>query len=373
MTDPLYVPRINNNDDEVLLVSLQVANGDAVQAGQAVAEIESEKATVVVEAETDGYVVGISGIEGEMVTVGAVLIWIGETPQSQVPDDAGEGDTGPSTRTRPTAGAMALLRKHGLSESAVPVSGSRMQVGDVEAYLSQNPPAGAVPAAAAGLSDPPAAAGRAAPLSAYEAAMMQSVLWHGREAVPTYLEAAYDETPWQEFAQSFRDEEGLLSSPLVPLIAYQLVRYVLAKPGLNSTISDGQRFLYDAVNLGFTVDVGDKLFLPVIHDAQNMTAREFVDAFGRLHRAAMRGRLQPEEMRGATVAVSSMARWPVLRHMPILPAHVSLMVAHSAPNDGRCVLGATYDHRVLDGAAAFQAVHSLTKPDGEAIRKTNQT
>ena len=49
--------------------------------------------------------------------------------------------------------------------------------------------------------------------------------------------------------------------------------------------------------------------------------------------------------------------------MPILPPNTSLMVAHAATGpDGRAVLGASYDHRVLSGFDAVRLLQELTKP-----------
>jgi len=67
-------------------------------------------------------------------------------------------------------------------------------------------------------------------------------------------------------------------------------------------------------------------------------------------------------LQGATVAFSSMARWQVARHVPILPPHVSLIVAHTVSKDNRAVLGATYDHRVLSGGDAVAILNRLAQP-----------
>jgi pyruvate dehydrogenase E2 component (dihydrolipoamide acetyltransferase) len=365
MTHPVHVPRINNNEDEVRLISVLVAAGDAVKSGQVLAECESDKATVVIETEREGFVLAVLATAGEAIGVGGVLMWIGETPDAEVPTDTLDqpGADDESQRDGPTAGALVLIRDHGLLASDIPSAGKRLKVTDVEAFLTTRGAPAAQVAPVAQPSDGPGAEGDSVPFSAYGAAMLHSVSWHSTQAAPAYLELAYEDTDWQTFAKSYRDEHGLLSSPLVPLMAYQLAQRAAGDPGLNSTVFNGQRHLYHNVNLGFTVHVNGKLFLPVIHGAECMSQVEFVQAFARRHRAAMRGKLQPADMKGATVAISSMGRWQVRRHIPILPAHVSLIVAHSASEDGRSILGASYDHRVIDGAAAFETLNALTAPD----------
>ncbi len=70
MAEAIHVPRINNNDDEVKLVELQVAVGSHVTQGQVVAQVETDKAIVDVEAGADGYVLAILGAVDDVVKVG---------------------------------------------------------------------------------------------------------------------------------------------------------------------------------------------------------------------------------------------------------------------------------------------------------------
>jgi pyruvate/2-oxoglutarate dehydrogenase complex dihydrolipoamide acyltransferase (E2) component len=83
----------------------------------------------------------------------------------------------------------------------------------------------------------------------------------------------------------------------------------------------------------------------------------------------MANRLAPVEMRGATVGLTSMARWGVRRHIPVLAPQTALMVAHSAPApDGTsAVLGATYDHRLLTGFDVARLLQKLANPAKQAV------
>ena len=84
---------------------------------------------------------------------------------------------------------------------------------------------------------------------------------------------------------------------------------------------------------------------------------------GEVQRHAMAHKLPPSEASGATLSFSSMARWNVSRHIPILPPQTSLIVAHAAPKSaGRAVLGATYDHRLLTGFDVAQVLQALSRP-----------
>jgi len=113
------------------------------------------------------------------------------------------------------------------------------------------------------------------------------------------------------------------------------------------------------------VQTDTSLYLAVVERGDAMSCREFVDRLTQLQRGAMAHRLRPNESSGATVSFSSMARWNVTRHMPVLPPYTSLIVSHAAPGaDGRGVLGATYDHRVLTGQDALAAIQRVSRPEG---------
>ena len=99
MPHPVYVPCVNINDDIVLIVDVTVSAGDTVKAGDMIAEVETDKAVIPVEAEQDGYVLKILCDVEERVKVGAVMMWIGDSPDEQVPEPASKNPDEVSSRT----------------------------------------------------------------------------------------------------------------------------------------------------------------------------------------------------------------------------------------------------------------------------------
>ncbi len=113
MAISVHVPRINNNDDEVKLVELRVATGDAVKAGQVLASVETDKAVLDVESPADGVVLAVQGEVESQVRVGSVLMWLGSSADEPVPVQASNSTAAGSSdeSTAPTAKALALLRE----------------------------------------------------------------------------------------------------------------------------------------------------------------------------------------------------------------------------------------------------------------------
>ena len=367
MPTPLHVPRVNNNDDTVSIVNLAVREGDFVKRGQVVGAVETDKAVVDIEAESDGYVLKIFGRQGETANVGSVLLWLGESADEAAPERAPAVTalTGASGTGRPTAKARAMLTELGIAAGEVPAAGDRLTVADIEKWLTAQgrPTQSSRPTVEHTADVTPDVAGAYQDLSPEAHGMMTTVQWHRDHAAPAYLEMEYDPAPWEKYAARYAAENKLMLPPLMPLMAFRLVDFAKATPHVNAAIVNNRRYQYAPINLGFTVQVGQTLYLTVVHGAQEMDTAGFIDAMGEVQRRAMTHKLRPSELSGTTVAFSSMARWNVSRHIPILPPHTGLIVAHAAPRgSGRAVLGASYDHRLLSGFDVIQVLQALAQP-----------
>jgi pyruvate dehydrogenase E2 component (dihydrolipoamide acetyltransferase) len=367
MAQPVHAPRVNNNDDVVKVARIAVQPGDTVAAGDLLVEVETEKAAVDVLAESGGTVLALRCEPGQTVAVGAVMLWLGaagETAPEVAVAAAPEAVAGGMT-----AKARLLLRRHGLAAEAIPRAGERLSAADVEAYLEAHPqPVAAAPARReAGELPAPA---EIEPLSPIARGMLATVTWQRDHAVNAYLEVEYDPRPWEEEAAAFMRERRLLFSPMLALMAHRLVQ---AAPGFgaNGTVledGDARVVRYRQVNLGFTVQAGTVLYLCVVKGAEAMDAATFVNRLSDLQRRAMGHKLAPAEMSGATIGFTSMARWGVRRHQPVLAPHTGVMIAHaaSAPGGERAALGVTYDHRLLSGFEAVRLLKALTQPARQA-------
>jgi len=366
MPTPLHTPRVNNNDDVVRLLRVLVKPGDRVTAGDIVAEVETDKASFTIEAEQPGFVLAVLPQVQDMIDVGSVLLWVGTTPDEAVPETSTTAAPAVAT-SEPTVKAAQLLAKYGLRASDVPASGARLSAKDVEDYVAAK---ASRPAATPAETRPAPdlllpAPGTARVLSPEERSMLRTVQWQRDEAVPGYVELLYDAGAWDRAAAEYQQRERLLLSPLLALMAYRLVAAAKENDRIASTIVGDRRLVYEAVNIGFTVQTDSSLYLVVVEKADKLTHQEFVARLTELQRSAMAHRLKANETSGATVSFTSMARWNATRHIPVLPPYTSLIVAHAASlPDGRGVLGATYDHRALTGHEALGAIAAVSRPEG---------
>jgi pyruvate dehydrogenase E2 component (dihydrolipoamide acetyltransferase) len=372
MLERVYAPRLNNNDDFVTVTRVAVALNDHIDQGALLAEVETAKTAVEVLSERDGFVVAILCQTGSEVAVGTPLFVIGDAIGAAVPDApvaadaiAGEADAAGAAIS---GKARLLMARHGLTAADLHLPpGTPVTVAEVTRAVERKGSGIAAPRPAAPSSSPAfsavAAPGGFAPMTAGQRMMDQTVRWHRDAAAAGYIELEYDPAPWQAHARSFQQERRLMTDPAIPMLAHKLARFVGANAEkFNATVEGGRRYLYDAVHLGMTVQYGDQLIALVIHDAASLSLEKFLAELGRLTKAVVTRSLAGEDMVGATVGFSSMARWPVSRHVPLLLPHTALMIAHTAPRAAGATIGASYDHRVLNGFDVVRALTEIVRP-----------
>ena len=360
MPTPIYTPRINNNDDTVRLAAVLVEIGSPVRAGDPIIDVETDKATFTVESATDGYLLKVSGAKGDTLQVGSILGWIGTTADEPVTAEPTALDTAEEAVAAPTLKALLLLRAHNLKITEVPHAG-RLTAADVERAAAGRSRQAVETVSIRGSAEP-TVPGRIEPFTPEERGMARAVTWHRDEAAAGYIEIAHDPQPWEAYAAEFQRAHGLLLNPMLSLIAWRLAKLAAENPRINATAETGGAWLYSQVNLGFTVQAGSSLYVVVVRDAASRNEAEFVSELSELQRAAMKRALKTDQTADATIAFTSMARWNVVRHVPILPPRTSLIVAHSCKVNGLTHLGASYDHRLLTGFDVAQVLQKLSAP-----------
>jgi len=114
------IPLLNPNEPELQLAGLDVAEGDAVQAGQRLCTLESTKSASELYAEHEGYVAGLAARQGDLLRAGAVLCWIAVKPDWKPPvQQTAEVQAGPDG-LRITAPARGLAESLGVDLSTLP-------------------------------------------------------------------------------------------------------------------------------------------------------------------------------------------------------------------------------------------------------------
>jgi pyruvate dehydrogenase E2 component (dihydrolipoamide acetyltransferase) len=338
------------------------AEGDAVEKGEALLEVETDKVTVEIEAPEAGTLAGISVHDGTEVPVGTVIAHVlatGETA-ADLPEQAEPlAQAAPATDGNGSVAEAPLVAERPRRRLASPRARRLAQTRGIDLHaLAGSGPGGAVLAAdveGAGVSPGPAVG------SVWR--LMAERMTRAWQEVPQFVLARDADA-----RRLLRRDEGIsVTDLLVEASARALARH------LRLTVSwrDGGLVEGGEVNVGVAVATSEALVVPVIHGADRLTLAELSARRRELAEAARAGTLRPEDVQGGTFTISNLGMYGVDAFQAIVnPPQAAILavgriVERPVAVDGaiaaRPVLTLTisFDHRVVDGARGAEFLDTL--------------
>lgn len=362
MAERLFaMPDLGEGLEEGEIVSWLVAEGDRVALNQPIVEVETAKATVEIPSPFAGVIATLHADAGESVAVGAPLVSFEEVV-GESRNVVGVEPSGPAAPAAATPAVRKLARDRGVDLAAVTGTGpdGRVTAEDVEEAAADDD-ADRIPVT---------------PTRRTIARRMEQAAAIPQVTTFRTVDATALETVRAE----------LDVSPL-PLFVGALCRTIAAHPILNATWADDAIVIHAAVHAGIAVDTERGLFMSVIHDAGSKGASELSTEIRRLAEAARGGSLLPDEATGATISISNTGSYGSEAGTPLLnpPGAVTVALGVIEPRalvtgggavEARpaCTISLTFDHRVLDGAAAGRALTDLVDllEDADALRELSR-
>ncbi|MFN8377402.1 MAG: dihydrolipoamide acetyltransferase family protein [Anaerolineae bacterium] len=415
----IVLPNLGFGMEEGKIIAWLKQPGEPVRRGEPIAEIESDKTNVELEATADGVLAEILIQAGEMAQVGGVLARIRPEGDDTVHEDlppAPEGAAVPAERSaRVSPLAQRMAREHGIDPSVLPGSGpgGRVTRQDVSAHLQpsqsgngharvQAAPAVRKYARDRGLDIQMVnGTGKFGRVTRADIDLALSAAQHEPAGQRTSVEPPAASGDWVEFPlspmrqriartlvesvqtapQFFTTTELDLTDalPRLPqgtginaLIMHLLVRSLVMMPEMNATY-DGKRLLHwRPVNLAVAVALPEGLITPVIRNADDLSLTGLSGRGRDVIQRAREGRLKPDEMQDGTFTLSNLGVMDqVERFTAILnPPQIGIL-AVGAAKDRPVVLNGglhirrtafvtlTADHRIIDGMTAARFLHVL--------------
>lgn len=175
-----------------------------------------------------------------------------------------------------------------------------------------------------------------------------------------------DATRTMEFVKRLKaspDFAGVKVSPLL-IMAKAMIWAVRRNPTVNSTWTDDEIIVHHFVNLGIAAATPRGLIVPNVKEVQAMSLLELAGALEQLTLTARDGKTQPSEMSGGTITITNIGVFGMDTGTPILnPGEVAIVALGTIKQkpwvvDGEVrpryvtTLGASFDHRVVDGDVA---------------------
>ncbi len=406
------VPDIGDFDD-VPIIEILVSAGDTVAVEDPLVTLESDKATMDVPAPAAGVVKEIVVKIGDRVSQGTALLTLEDeggdgagdesdataatsepeaaaTPES-APAAAEQEPTQPEPEQDPNGGgpiyaspsARRLARELGVELSRVSGSGrnGRITKDDVQQTADGGRPSAtpSAPAAGAGLDLPPWPSvdfEKFGPVERVQRSRIQRIsapnlarnwvmiphVTHNDEADITELEA------WRKRLNA---EQSDVKLTMVSFLVLACVAALKEFPNFNSSLDGEQLVLKRYYNIGFAADTPGGLVVPVIKEADSKGLLEIAGELTTLSGKAREGKLSPADMSGSTFTISSLGGIGGTSFTPIVNApEVAILGAtrsaikpvwNGSEFVGRLMLplSLSYDHRVIDGAAAARFVAFL--------------
>ncbi|GBR73430.1 pyruvate dehydrogenase complex dihydrolipoamide acetyltransferase [Acidiphilium acidophilum] len=411
MATNILMPALSPTMTEGTLAKWLKKEGDTIKSGDVIAEIETDKATMEVEAVDEGVLGRIlvaAGTEGVAVNAPiAVLVDAGEAvpsaaaapapkAEAPAPKAAAEATPAPAPRGEPKANghdasdhgerifasplARRMAQQAGLDLAGITGSGpnGRIVKADIDAARGKaHAPASAPQATQASLPQAvPVSAPQAAPITAPHDAVPHSSM---RKVIARRLQAAKQTIPHFYLsmdveldallklradlnAQSPKDGAGAFKLSVNDLIIKASAIALRRVPAANASFTDEAMIRYHDVDISVAVAIPDGLITPIVRKADQKGLAAISNEMKDLAARAKSGKLKPEEFQGGSFSISNLGMFGITSFSAIINPPQGAILAIGAGEKRPVVRGSelaiatvmtvtlSCDHRVVDGA-----------------------
>ena len=375
------MPKLGMAMKKGIVTAWKVAEGEEVEEGAELLEIETEKVRATVPASASGVLGRIVATPGAQLPVGALLALIGE-PGDVFPPRADLAAVATAAAARPGAAASTggggapvspaarrRAKELGVDVTLVPPSapGKRVSSDDVDAYVAVQ---GTAPARAADLPE----AAKVIPLAGIRATVAERLTQSLRDTAQVTISREVGVSDLvrrrANLAAGFEAATGVrltYTDLLVEAVAALLPEY----PLLNATLTERGIEVSKAVHMGVAVALDDGLIVPVIHDAGARSLGDLARTRAELVEKAKAGALGLDEVEGGTFTITNLGSYGADAFTPIVNPPQCAILGTGRINDKPVVadgeivvrpmmwLSVTFDHRIVDGAPAARFLEAL--------------
>jgi len=367
----MKVPSPGESITEVEMATWLVEDGDYVEKDQAIAEVDSDKATLELPAEESG-IITLKAEEGDAVEVGAVVCLIdtaAEKPSGSTAAPAKEEvkETPKATpakeevKTTYASGTASPAAKKILAEKGM--DGSSIQGTGIDGRVTKQDAVDAVPS----MGTPTTGGSRATErkkLSMLRRKVAQRLVSVKNE---TAMLTTFNEVNMQpifdlraQHKEVFKSKHGV-GLGFMSFFTKAVVRALQLYPDVNSMIDGDYQISNNFQDISIAVSGPKGLMVPVIRNAENLSFRGVESEVKRLALRARDGQITVDEMTGGTFTITNGGVFGSMLSTPIInPPQSAILGMHNIVNrpmavEGQVVIqpimyvALSYDHRIIDG------------------------
>ena len=399
---PILLERDNVNDDVVILTKWFVANGERVEEGMLIAEVETSKANVEVAAPKSGYLKWEFEEKAD-VPYEAALGWIFEAPLT-ADELAVESRLSPVSEPEVAAvvpavitvpvppvqsvgaavfaasgaygqqfsrRARELMREHNLSEDKF-AGLALVRADDVLASLALSPlrnrntnvngaAKAAVATAPARPVEPPRMPVTEVQLSRMKRSEGQNLAVGTNNAIPSLVSV----TCLTRGLRAALQANPIVAGNIGAVIVYEAARLLRKYPAFNATYRPGKMMQYEQVNIGYAMDDGQGLKVAVIEDADKKNLAEITEELRALVLAYLDNKLTQAQVTGGTFTISDLSGLGVSSFTPLISEDQGAILGVGGEQflpgskDGCYTLSLAFDHQLSEGRTAALFLNDL--------------
>src|SRR5579875_829731 len=421
----VIMPRLSDTMQEGTITRWLKKAGDEVKKGDILAEVETDKANMEVEAYDAGVLEEILVNEGEAAPIGKPIARIGtgtgvqkqsrqeeaqqsqrkpqeiaqsvqarsSTPAAREPREnssaqaaARPQESGAEARIKVSPLARRMAEEHGIDLQQIQGTGpgGRIVRDDIQDFLEQQR-AQPAPAATAPVQAPaaPEAPPPAAPAEEEEVVALTSMqktivrrMTESKQNVPhIYIRNEVDMTEALALRQTLNASagEGGVKISVNDLIIKACALALEKFPEVNTSLKDGQFIRHKHINIGIAVDIPNGLVVPVIRDANIKGVRTIARESRALIEKAQAGKLSVADLSGGTFSISNLGMMDVTDFDAVVnPPEAAILAVGAArkrfvPIDGQPAirdlmsLTVSADHRIIYGATTARFLQEIKR------------
>ncbi len=370
----MKVPSPGESIKEVEIATWLVKDGDYVEKDQAIAEVDSDKATLELPAEASG-IITLKAEEGDAVAVGAVVCLIDtsaakpsgatpiaaekkevETPKEEVKAEAPKATPATYASGTPSPAARKILEEKSIKSSDIIGTGKdgRITKDDaVNAVPSMGTPTGG------------SRGSERTKLSMLRRKVAERLVAAKNETAMLTTFNEVNMTPINalrnEYKDAFKAKHGGIGLGYMSFFTKAVTRALQLYPDVNSMMDGDYKIAYDFCDISIAVSGPKGLMVPVVRNAENLTFRGVEADIKRLAIKARDGQITVDDMTGGTFTITNGGVFGSMLSTPIInPPQSGILGMHNIIERPIAVNGKveihpmmyvalSYDHRIIDG------------------------
>ncbi len=380
----MKVPSPGESISEVEIASWLVADGDYVEKDQAIAEVDSDKATLELPAEESG-IISMKAAEGDVVKVGQVVCLIdtsaekpaGSAPikvvekageevkiapieKTQAPNPAPVNEKASYANGTPSVAAAKIMAENGVSASKVPASGKdgRITKQDVLAALSAGISADAIQGWGGTREQ------TREKMSMLRRKIAERLVSVKKETAMLTTFNEVDMKPIMDLRAKYKDSFAKFHEVNLGFMSFftkAVTEALNLFPSVNGQIDGNEIVFHNYADVGIAVSSPKGLMVPIVRNAEQMSLAEIEREIKRLAIKARDGKITPDDMTNGTFTITNGGVFGSMLSTPIInPPQSAILGMHNIVERPVAINGKveirpimyvalSYDHRIIDG------------------------